>query len=54
MKKSVYDADNDGVVDNSKKLDGKDLSYFATAEAVRSIQNSLENVEGVSVSWKAF
>lgn len=54
MKKSVYDTDGDGVVDNSKKFDGKDLSYFATAESVRSIQNALENVEGISVSWKAF
>ena len=31
MKKSVYDADGDGVVDNAKKLDGKSASEFAAA-----------------------
>lgn len=32
MKKSVYDADGDGVVDNAKKLDGKTLAQFAPAQ----------------------
>lgn len=32
MKKSVYDADNDGVVDNAKKLDGKTAAQFAAAQ----------------------
>ncbi len=31
MKKSVYDADNDGVVDNAKKLDGKSAGAYAAA-----------------------
>lgn len=31
MKKSVYDADGDGVVDNAQKLDGKAATEFAAA-----------------------
>ena len=31
MKKSVYDADGDGIVDNAQKLDGKSASEFAAA-----------------------
>lgn len=34
MTKAVYDTDNDGVVDNAKKLDGHPASYFATQETV--------------------
>lgn len=34
MTKAVYDTDNDGVVDNAKKLDGHPASYFATTETV--------------------
>ena len=34
MLKSVYDMDNDGVVDNAKKLDGHPAGYFATPESV--------------------
>lgn len=34
MTKAVYDTDNDGVVDNAKKLDGHPASYFATPETV--------------------
>lgn len=34
MLKSVYDADNDGVVDNAAKLDGHSAGYFATPESV--------------------
>lgn len=29
MQKSVYDADDDGVVDNSKRLNGNRSSYYA-------------------------
>lgn len=32
MKKSVYDADGDGVVDNAKKLDGRTAAQFAAAQ----------------------
>lgn len=32
MKKSVYDTDGDGVVDNAKKLDGKTAAQFAAAQ----------------------
>ena len=32
MKKSVYDADGDGVVDNAQKLDGKTAEQFAAAQ----------------------
>lgn len=34
MTKAVYDTDNDGVVDNAKKLDGHEAAYFATPETV--------------------
>lgn len=34
MTKAVYDTDNDGVVDNAKKLDGHPADYFATPETV--------------------
>lgn len=34
MLKSVYDANNDGVVDNAAKLDGHTADYFATPETV--------------------
>lgn len=34
MIKAVYDKDNDGVVDDAKKLDGHPASYFATPETV--------------------
>lgn len=37
MKKSVYDADNDGVVDNAKKLDGKTAAQFAAAQHTQAI-----------------
>lgn len=39
MKKSVYDADNDGVVDNAKKLDGKTAAQFAAAQHSHAIAN---------------
>lgn len=39
MKKSVYDADGDGVVDNAKKLDGKTAAQFAAAQHSHEIAN---------------
>lgn len=39
MKKSVYDEDNDGVVDNAKKLDGKTAAQFAAAQHSHEIAN---------------
>lgn len=37
MKKSVYDADGDGVVDNAKKLDGRTAAQFAAAQHTQAI-----------------
>ena len=37
MKKSVYDADGDGVVDNAQKLDGKTAAQFAAAQHTQAI-----------------
>lgn len=54
MKKSVYDADNDGVVDNAKKLDGKMAAQFAAAShshaisAITGLQTALDNKASVS------
>ena len=39
MKKSVYDADGDGVVDNAQKLDGKTAAQFAAAQHSHAIAN---------------
>lgn len=39
MKKSVYDADDDGVVDNAQKLDGKTAAQFAAAQHSHEIAN---------------
>ena len=44
MKKSVYDADGDGVVDNAKKLDGKTLAQFAPAQH----SHDMSQVSGLS------
>lgn len=44
MKKSVYDADNDGVVDNAKKLDGKTAAQFAAAQH----SHDISQVSGLS------
>ena len=44
MKKSVYDADNDGVVDNAKKLDGKTAAQFAAAQH----SHDMSQVSGLS------
>lgn len=37
MKKSVYDADGDGVVDNAQKLDGRTAAQFAAAQHSHAI-----------------
>ena len=39
MKKSVYDADGDGVVDNAQKLDGRTAAQFAAAQHSHEIAN---------------
>ena len=44
MKKSVYDADGDGVVDNAKKLDGRTLAQFAPAQH----SHDMSQVSGLS------
>ena len=44
MKKSVYDADGDGVVDNAKKLDGKTAAQFAAAQH----SHDISQVSGLS------
>ena len=54
MKKSVYDADDDGVVDNAKKLDGKTAAQFAAAShshaisAITGLQTALDSKATVS------
>ena len=54
MKKSVYDADGDGVVDNAQKLDGKTAAQFAAAQhshaisAITGLQTALDNKASVS------
>lgn len=54
MKKSIYDADDDGVVDNAKKLDGKTAAQFAAAShshaisAITGLQTALDNKASVS------
>lgn len=44
MKKSVYDADGDGVVDNAQKLDGKTAAQFAAAQH----SHAMSQVSGLS------
>ena len=44
MKKSVYDADGDGVVDNAKKLDGRTAAQFAAAQH----SHDMSQVSGLS------
>ena len=39
MKKSVYDADGDGVVDNAQKLDGRTAAQFAASQHSHAIAN---------------
>lgn len=42
MLKSVYDTDNDGIVDNSKSLYGKTIEYFATQSDLDAISLKTE------------
>lgn len=44
MKKSVYDADGDGVVDNAQKLDGRTAAHFAAAQH----SHAMSQVSGLS------
>lgn len=48
MLKAAYDADNDGVVDDAKKLDGHAADYFATstapAEYIASIKGQASGI----------
>lgn len=44
MKKSVYDADGDGVVDNAQKLDGRTAAQFAAAQH----SHDISQVSGLS------
>ena len=44
MKKSVYDADGDGVVDNAQKLDGRTAAQFAAAQH----SHAMSQVSGLS------
>ena len=50
MKKSVYDADDDGVVDNAKKLDGKTAAQFAAA----SHSHAMSEISGLPAQAAAF
>mgnify|MGYP004561517309 CR=1 FL=1 len=43
MMKATYDVDGDGVIDNSKKLNGKEASYYAAASAIPTKVSELEN-----------
>lgn len=51
MKKSVYDSDSDGVVDNSEALEGHNASYFATASA---LDGKVDKVAGKDLSTNDF
>lgn len=53
MTKAVYDADNDGVVDDAKKLDGHPASYFATPASVTQQIAALKGQAGGIVPLEA-
>ena len=44
MAMAVYDADNDGVVDNTTKLNGKTADYYAKADDVASLTQSVKAI----------
>lgn len=50
MQRSVYDSDNDGVVDNAKKLDGYRAEYFAKAEdmATKADENHTQSADTIT------
>ena len=41
MQKTVYDSDNDGVVDNAEKLENHAASYFATASDLSTLSTTV-------------
>lgn len=45
MKKSVYDADGDGIVDNAEKLGGNAPPYYATAAALSAVSTRVSTLE---------
>lgn len=45
MKKSVYDADGDGIVDNAQKLGGNAPSYYAAASTVTALSTRIDTLE---------
>lgn len=57
MLKAVYDTDNDGVVDNSKKLDGKSSDFFQskTSEALsttdKTVVGAINEVKAATGVW---
>lgn len=51
MKKSTYDQDSDGVVDNSKQLDGHASSYFATAASLADKLDTDGNGSSVTATF---
>lgn len=44
MVKAVYDTDDDGTVDNAAKLGGQTPDYYATAEAVNELTQSISAI----------
>lgn len=53
MKKSVYDSDGDGVVDNAESLNGHDDTYFATATALSNEVTRAEAAEALKANQSA-
>ena len=47
MLKSVYDTNNNGVVDNSEKLDGHPASYFAVDQTMTGATSSVAGAKGL-------
>lgn len=69
MLKSTYDADGDGKVDSAKTADtattatksnnseclgGHNVDYFATASALAELKKTLNNLDGVKLTWNDF
>ena len=45
MLKSVYDTDENGIVDNAEKLGGKEPAYYATATAISDLSTRVTTLE---------
>lgn len=45
MLKSVYDTNENGIVDNAEKLGGKEPAYYATATAVSDLSMRVTTLE---------